>query len=310
MVRTHSKLSKAVQNQLAAIEGRTIVVAAVRNVTKADLPSLASFNLSEIEGRITAGDPVLLPRTCGLFAARNIDGWVEKRKDLAKELREISSFAPDWHGNGHHLISRTIEAWPLEYHSARLNTISARVLEQLRDGALVRFRVDQPLFRDSETFAADLKFNLRLLGEAIGAASIYPADISDEDFVRIQRVDWELLAPGSVERVLAQLARHRSASEERMRVAGERLRTLDRLGHDGFIIGTGGFSNYFGARFGPHLVVLENLEYGNALYAFEENWENLSKLSRSELIRRRDPQVHRIPHLPGWQSAIRKLLRP
>jgi hypothetical protein len=93
-----------------------------------------------------------------------------------------------------------------------------------------------------------------------------------------------------------------------MHVAGERLKTLDRLGHDGFIVGTGRFSNYFGVKFGERLVALENLEYGNALYVFEENWEELSQLSRSELIRRRDPQVHRIPHLPGWQSAIRKLL--
>ena len=69
------------------------------------------------------------------------------------------------------------------------------------------------------------------------------------------------------------------------------------------------FQTILGAKFGQRLVALENLEYGNALYVFEKNWEGLSKLSRSELIRRRDPQVHRIPHLPGWQSAIRKLLR-
>ena len=93
MARTHSKLSKAVQNQLAAIDGRTVVVAAVRTVTKADLPSFAGFNLSEAEGSLIAGEPVLLPRTSGLFAARNIDGWVEKQKDLPKELREIWPWA-------------------------------------------------------------------------------------------------------------------------------------------------------------------------------------------------------------------------
>lgn len=309
MARLHSKLSKTVQKQLAAIDGGIVVVAAVRTVTNADLKSFADFNLSELEGSITAGEPVLLPRTRGLFAGRNIDGWVEKRKDLPKELREISSFAPDWHGNGHHLISRTIQAWPLEYHAARLNTISATVLEQLRDGALVRFRVDQPLTRDSDTFAVDLKFNMQLLKEAVGDAGVYSADMSDEEFAKIQRVDWELLPSGSVDRVLAQLATRPGVSAERMRVAGERLRTLDRLGHDGFIVGTGRFSNYFGAKFGQRLVALENLEYGNALYVFEENWEELSKVSRSELIQRRDPQVHRIPHLPGWQSAIRQLLR-
>lgn len=57
------------------------------------------------------------------------------------------------------------------------------------------------------------------------------------------------------------------------------------------------------------LLVLENLDYGNALYVFEENWEELTQLSRAQLMKRRDPGVHRLPHLPGWQSAIRTLLR-
>ena len=309
MAQTKSKLSKGLQKQLAAINGPTLVVATVLTVTDADLASFADFNLSAVNGQITTGEPVLLPRTRGLFAARNLDGWAEKRKDLSKEMREVSNWAPDWNGNGHHLVSRIIQAWPLQYHPARLNTISATVLEQLRDGALVRFRVDQPLSRHSDTFAIDLKFNMRFLKETFGAANVYDADLSDEEYAKIQMVDWELLQPGSADRVLAQLATRCGVSAERMRVAGERLRTLDRLGHDGFIVGTGRFSNYFGVKFDQRFVALENLEYGNALYVFEENWEELSKLSRSELIRRRDPQVHRIPHLPGWQSAIRQLLR-
>lgn len=309
MARATSKLSKLVQKQLKAIDSPTVVVAHVCTVTLTDLEAFAHINLSAVDGQITAGEPVLLPRTRGLFAARNLDGWVEKRKDLSKELRELSNWAPDWNGSGYHLVSRTIEAWPLQYHGARLNTISATVLEQLHDGALVRMRVDQPLSRESETFADDLNFNLRLLKEAVGAARIFPADMSDEEYAKIQTVDWEMLPAGSEDRVFAQLVKHGGASAERMRVASERLQTLDRLGHDGFIVGTGRFSNYFGAKFGKRFVALENLEYGNALYLFEEDWEALSKLSRSELIRRRDPLVHRIPHLPGWQSAIRKLLR-
>lgn len=309
MARLHSRLSKKLQSRLAAIVSRTVIVATVRTVITADVPAFAHLNLSAGSDRITTGEPVLLPRARGLYAARNLDGWVEKRTDLIKELRDISSLAPDWHGNGYHLVSRSIEAWPQQYHPARLNSISAAVLEQLRDGALIRFRVDQPLCRDSTTFAEDLNFNMRLLREAVGTAGIYPADMSDEEFAQIQQVDWELLPAGTGNRVLARLASRPGVSQERLRVASERLQALDRLGHDDFIVGVGRFSSYFGARFGKRLVALEHLEYGNALYVFEANWENLTKLSRTELIRRRDPQVHRIPHVPGWQSAIRTLLQ-
>ena len=55
-------------------------------------------------------------------------------------------------------------------------------------------------------------------------------------------------------------------------------------------------------RLGERLVALENLDYGNALYIFEENWVQLTQLSRTELIRRHDPSLHRLPHLPGCHS--------
>ncbi|MEO6360073.1 MAG: hypothetical protein ABIO43_05810 [Sphingomicrobium sp.] len=122
-------------------------------------------------------------------------------------------------------------------------------------------------------------------------------------------MDWELLPKGSAERVLARLGAHKQIDPARLKVATERLRVLDRLDHDGFIAGRGRFARYFGAKFSGRIVALENLEYGNALYVFEEDWERLTQFSRTELVRRRDPAVHRIPHLPGWQSVIRKLLR-
>jgi len=260
-------------------------------------------------GRIKVGPPAPPPPSCGIYARRNLDGWKEKRVVLPKETREVSSWAPSWSSGSYHLVSRELEAYPVEHHAAKLLTISATVLEDLVDGGLVRFRVDQPLERETKGFAADLWFNLRLLREAVGEAHVYDADLGDEEFARIQHVDWELLPRGSADRVLAHLASQKTTETERLEVAAERLRVLDRLGHDGFIVGRGKFARYFGAKFGDRLVALEKLEYGNALYLFEENWEQLTQLSRTEFIRRRDPSVHRVPHLPGWQSAIRKLVR-
>jgi hypothetical protein len=68
------------------------------------------------------------------------------------------------------LITRSIEAYPVQRHPARLLTISATVLEPLIDGTLVRFRVDQPLQRNAANFAGDLRFNFRLLREAVDLA--------------------------------------------------------------------------------------------------------------------------------------------
>lgn len=302
------RLSKAIRCELDRIPGDRVVVAAAVAVSMTDVDSYAALGLRAKGGRIRAGDPVLPPPSLGLHARRNLDGWGDKRTDLPKERRTVSSWVPSWNSGSYHLVFREINAYPVERHPAKLLTISANVLQPLIDGVLVRFRVDQPLQRESAGFARDLQFNLRLLREAVGEAHVFDADLSDDQFARIQQVDWELLPPGSTERVLAQLEARKPVDPARLAVARERLEALERLGHDGFIVGTGRFARHFGARFGERLVALENLEYGNALYLFEENWEQLTRFSRTELIRRRDASVHRIPHIRGWQSAIRKLV--
>lgn len=305
-----AKLSQATRRALGLIKSDRVVVAAVVTVSGADVHRYSQLGLHLEQDGIVAGAPAPPPASCGVYASRNLDGWEDKRTDLAKELREISNWAPNWHGSGHHLVSRTIQAWPVEHHAARLLTISAAVLEPwMKDRASVRFRVDQPLHRDDSDFVGNLAFNLRLLREAVGDARIYGADFTDDDFAKIQRVDWQFLPRGSGEEVLKRLAAGRIANEAKMQVAAERIRVLDRLEHDGFIVGIGKFARYFGAKFGTRFVVLENLEYGNAMYLFEENWEVLTQLTRTDLIKRRDPSVHRIPHVRGWQSVVRRFLQ-
>lgn len=303
-----AKLSKALERELESTKGQHIIVAAVLTVNRSDLDRYGELGLIWEEGQVASVPPILPPPSLGIYARRNLDGWSDKRIDLPKQTREVSAYVPSWNSGSYHVVSRQILAYPLEHHPARLLTISATVLEQLVDGALVRFRIDQPLDRGAKDFAADLQFNLRLLREAVGEAQIYDADFTDEEFARIQRVEWEMLPPGSGERVLRRLASADRCTPERLKVAGERLGVLDSLGHDGYIVGTGKFARYFGAKFGDQLVVLENLEYGNALYVFTENWEQLSQLNRTELIKRRDPAVQRIPHVRGWRGALRRLI--
>ena len=285
------------------------MVAAVLTVTLDRVDALKQAGLTNLDGVIGTTEPGPPPRDCGLYARRNLDGWEEKRMDLPKEKREISHWAPNWSSGSHHLVSWTIDAFPVDHHPAKLLTLSATILERLVDAAIVRFRIDQPLSRETESFAHDLQFNIRLLREAVGEAQIYAADLTDEEYASVQQVEWELLPPGFTDRVLRQLLRDRQVGAERLRVAQDRLQVLERFEPGGFIVGKGRFARYFGARFGEKLVALENLEYGNAMYVFEEDWAQLTQLSRTELIKRRDPGVHRIPHLPGWPSAIRKLLR-
>lgn len=304
--RGHSKL---IERELERIRSDRIIVAAVVTVTNLDAASLQALGLRQKGDTLVVAEPSPPTRDLGLYARRNLDGWQERRTELPKEDREISHWAPSWHGSGTHLVSRTIKAYPVETHPAQLLTVSATILQDLAGGALVRVRVDQPLDRTSPEFSESLRFNLSLLREVCGRAQVFDADMTDDEYARIQRVDWELLPPGSLERMIDRVKVKSAADPVRAKVAEERLRALDRLKPDGFIHGTGKFSSYFGAKFGEQFVALENLEYGNALFLFETEWERLSQLSRTELVKRRHGGVHRVPHIPGWQSIVRKLIR-
>lgn len=108
----HVRLSKMVRCELDRIPGDRVVVAAVMTVSMADLDAYADLGLCVRDGRIRAGDPVLPPPSLGLHARRNLDGWDDKRTDLPKERRTVSSWVPSWNSGSYHLACREIDAYP------------------------------------------------------------------------------------------------------------------------------------------------------------------------------------------------------
>jgi len=52
------------------------------------------------------------------------------------------------------------------------------------------------------------------------------------------------------------------------------------------------------------VVVFENAEYGNAIYVMNQQWEALTKLSRTDLLNAIDSRVTRIIHTTGWETRL------
>jgi hypothetical protein len=85
------RLSKEIQRELAAVNGDRVVVAAVLTVTSDEVSRYRELGLRARNGRIEAGEPVLPGPSFGVYARRNLDGWNEKRTDLPKEMRDMST---------------------------------------------------------------------------------------------------------------------------------------------------------------------------------------------------------------------------
>jgi hypothetical protein len=131
-----------------------------------------------------------------------------------------------------------------------------------------------------------------------------------DDYLATVYVGWEILPPGerdaNIARILSWL---RNPSEEVKRKIIDRYDTLLKLKPSAFVAGTSGFQRYFGAKFGEDLVVFENLEYGNALYVMYEEWQALSKKSRTQLLAGSPAGFERIVHSPGWKTRLRDALK-
>jgi hypothetical protein len=96
--------------------------------------------------------------------------------------------------------------------------------------------------------------------------------------------------------------------EERA-VVEERYEFLMGLKPQQLVYGTSGLQRYFGALIRDDLIVFENVRYGNAIYVMFEDWQELSKRTRAELLSGRyGKNFERVMHGAGWKGKTRRIV--
>jgi hypothetical protein len=122
-------------------------------------------------------------------------------------------------------------------------------------------------------------------------------------------LNWRIFPPGSVDEIVKFFSggfkNNRGRSEEILR---ERVETFKALNAEAYIRGIDGFDEYIGAKFSDNLVVFENWRYGNALYILYENWKEISRFSRFDLLRENNIRFDRVIHRPGWQRRLEEII--
>ena len=142
-------------------------------------------------------------------------------------------------------------------------------------------------------------------------ANIFASSASPSEFLETIALDWKIFPSGTVEEVMAQLRQLDRAQNQVDfdRHLQDRIEFFESFKPDAYIRGVGGFGSYFGAKFSEEFVVFENLKYGNAIYLLYENWEEVSKRSRLDLLRDSDAHFDRVTHSEGWQLRLKALLQ-
>ena len=309
--RSHRKVPPSIEAELARITSNLVVVAATKKIPIRDVANGLYDHLGlRFDGRDLSVVPGLLPtEMVGRYSDRNVNGWVVKRTDLPKITKTFSWETPnfgDASAYGTHTHYRAREVYQQQVFEPRHFPIKIEILNSPGgDFALVKFEVGQALDRAAPGFDDEFLFCLNLLQENAGVAGVFSSTATRDDFIGTVHLDWEVFPPGSAAQLIASITKGQGgASGGRAGVVAARLKLFARLPVEKLVKGTNSFGSYIGALYADNLVVFENMSYGNALYVLYDNWRDISKRSRLDLLRGTTKAFDRFAHTDGWEDRF------
>lgn len=249
------------------------------------------------------GDSIL-PAAVGPATIYNAHGKEIIRRDLPMETRSrmINTSWQDWHGQTHFGIqTRDYDAYPRDLIPPPEEFLTA----MRKDGHIVA--ASRIIQRDEPE--ADIVNLLNIFLESFPDFEIVRPDLTAPTQVR--RISWKILPQGQYPFERARRALddylHKLPKDDRA-TATERIKTITRHNPDFIAVGLGGFSDYVVFGFTDRRrFVLESPNTGNATYIFRNDWEQLSRLSKREILQD-NLQEARLVHNARWYFAVNDVI--
>ncbi len=160
--------------------------------------------------------------------------------------------------------------------------------------------------------SALLVHTVNLFLELFGECTILDERLTRATAPATVLLNWQVLPPGrypwaKVKPLVSKLVAQAPGGNQSIITA--RLESLSSYEPEFVAIGTAGFHGYLIFGFPKkNLFVLEAVNTGNATYIFDKNWQQLSQLTKAEILANR-LQIDRIVHLVSWFGKVRALLK-
>jgi len=227
----------------------------------------------------------ILPSIFGSLSSYNANGKYEKLRDLPKEVfyQEQSRNIKDWHGN-YHLVSTSMR---YERFQTKLINAPSQELIILKDDNNEIIVSSEVLIMSHDTKEL-IKHTINLFLELFGECNIVDNEFLSRQKTRIKRVNWNILPKGltpwsNLRKSLTKLLDSTDIGNKEDTL--KRFEYINSFSPNFVATGNGGFNDYVVFGFEDrNLYVLENSFAGNATYIFNNNWENLSQLSKAEIL--------------------------
>lgn len=248
----------------------------------------------------------ILPKSIGPISEYNSEGKNNILKDQEKEqyvqIREWSW--DDWGGHTHSkIVYIPRERYPREFVPPPSSELKITELENNK--LLISECLNR---RNGEDKILHI---INLFLEIFGECDILTNELIPPISQNTVRLNWKLLPPGEYpwekvrDEVTDIIERQPRGNQP---VANYRLETITEHTPNFVAIGNGGFNDYLVFGFPEkNIFILESIRTGNATYVFDQNWEELSQLSKKEILDN-ELQQNRIIHRQDWENNINALL--
>ncbi len=301
--------------QVKKLGGSNLVTACVVKIKPEDILNgdFQHLDIEIVDGNLKYPEHILPRPDVGRYSKYNLYGREIVRDDLPMVSKGYSVDSPnfgDW-SKGSHDVTWYKDVYQREYLAPKYREVKIELVGvDDHNNHIFKFTVDDILNGKNSTFQEDLLFNLNLLQENTGNHGVFPINADINQYLRSLYVSWEILPPGEIEQTITRILTGIQSKDPKLRQKlTDRFKFLSSMKPRNFVQGTSRFQRYFGAQFADDLVVFENVAYGNAIYIMFQNWEELSKISRVDLLSTTSQEFIRILHTKTWKLKLKRTIQ-
>jgi hypothetical protein len=257
---------------------------------------------------------VYLPASSrGQYSKRNIIGKTVTLKNKDKVEKSWAIEGPNYgdYSKGTHTAIISKKVFQKETEFPKNLSIKITPTQINKSEIMFKFEINKILDKNSDYFKDDLLFFINLLQENVKDIDVFPLDKEEDDNLQKETefVDWELLPFGTKD-ILNLISKKINKSDVNKKQTTDRIKFFSnqKLPIDHYISGTGSFDRYFGMYLKNEIVILEDFNYGNATYVFNQNWKKFSKMSRTDLMHLKSNEIERIIHNNNWSTRLNYII--
>ncbi|OAA23054.1 hypothetical protein [Kosmotoga sp. DU53] len=270
------------------------------------------LNMVGFSSRLEPGETVLPSPEFGPVSKRNAEGSYIIHRDRPMETvyRTVKWTWKQWAGRGKTIeVSDFVDVPYKRYPRTFIPPYSIELTLMITEKG--EKYVVTPLLEYSMENKSMLIHAINLVLELFGECEILDDELKTILKPKIIRLNWEMLPPGKRpwEKLREEIDPFiKNAKKGNREVVLHRIEIINSYKPDFVAIGKAGFRGYivFGFTM-KNTFVLESIFTNNATYIFDSNWEELSKLTKAEILNE-NLQKARIIHFKGWDEKIDALL--